>query len=204
MLYVYRDGRCNATLSALIANRQHVTSEFNCGNNVNCHDFSFLGFGFATLTSELGSRGVDSIFLTRRRPARPPGALLLHSKHQSPPARTAEPAADCLSHRGRQLIRRQQLARSEAERRQQDRIDFVQQATRAWKTAGASCAMRCRRPGFRLLGSRSLLGQKVRVHLPTNHGSRSCTFSVRILWSCSVGDELFENGGSFMGMVNDA
>ena len=55
--------------------------------------------------------------------------------------------------------------------------------------------------GLRLLGSRSLLGQKVRVHLAGN-GGRSCTFLVRILWSCAVGDNLFENGGSFLGMVD--
>jgi PilZ domain len=112
-------------------------------------------------------------------------------------------------HTVRELIRRQQAARSEAERRQQDRIDFIQQATvRLEDGREFRVLTRDLSPtGLRLLGSRSLLGQKVRVHLPAQlpaiQGSRSCTFLVRILWSCAVGDELYENGGSFLGMVNE-
>jgi hypothetical protein len=55
--------------------------------------------------------------------------------------------------------------------------------------------------GIRLLANRSLLGQKIRVHLAPTNGGRDCTFVVRILWSCTVGDDLYENGGTFLGMA---
>jgi hypothetical protein len=108
-------------------------------------------------------------------------------------------------HTVRELIRRQQAARSDSERRQQDRIDFVQQVT--VRTEGGRefrVLTRDLSPtGIRLLGSRGLLGQKIRVQLPASNGSRPCTFVVRILWSCAVGDDLFENGGSFLGMATE-
>jgi hypothetical protein len=110
-------------------------------------------------------------------------------------------------HAVREMIRRQQASRKDGERRQQDRIDFVQQATIQTED-GRSFRVLTRDlspTGIRLLGSRSLLGQKVCVHLPENpgekNGTRSCTFVVRVLWSCAVGDELFENGGTFLGMA---
>jgi hypothetical protein len=107
-------------------------------------------------------------------------------------------------HAVRDLIRRQQAARAENERRQQDRIDFLHPASvetednRTFRVLTRDLSP----TGIRLLGSRSLLGQKVRVQLAGN-GGRDCTFLVRILWSCAVGDDLFENGGSFLGMADD-
>ena len=107
-------------------------------------------------------------------------------------------------HAVRDLIRRQQAARAENERRQQDRIDFLHPASvetednRTFRVLTRDLSP----TGIRLLGSRSLLGQKVRVELAGN-GGRECTFLVRILWSCAVGDDLFENGGSFLGMADD-
>ena len=50
--------------------------------------------------------------------------------------------------------------------------------------------------GVRLLGTKRLLGQKVQLELPD--GETPCRLLVRILWTCAVGDELFENGGSFV------
>jgi hypothetical protein len=108
-------------------------------------------------------------------------------------------------HTLRELIRRQQAARDEGERRHQDRIDFIHQAVietedgREFRVLTRDLSP----TGIRLLGSRSLLGQKVRVHLPETTKERPCAFLVRILWSCSVGDNLFENGGTFLGMVAD-
>jgi hypothetical protein len=60
--------------------------------------------------------------------------------------------------------------------------------------------------GIRLIGTRRLLGQKVRVSIPrpgaaTTDSPRAAagwSFLVRILWTCAVGDDLFENGGAFM------
>jgi hypothetical protein len=105
-------------------------------------------------------------------------------------------------HAVRELIRRQQAARADNERRQQDRIDFIYPAkvqtedNREFRVLTRDLSP----TGIRLLGSRSLLGQKIRVHLVAE-GARPCVFLVRVLWSCAVGDALFENGGSFLGMA---
>jgi hypothetical protein len=107
-------------------------------------------------------------------------------------------------HTIRDLIRRQQAARAENERRQQDRIEFIFPAkvqtedNREFRVLTRDLSP----TGIRLLGSRSLLGQKIRVHLTAGAG-RPCVFLVRVLWSCAVGDALFENGGSFLGMVEE-
>ena len=41
-----------------------------------------------------------------------------------------------------------------------------------------------------------LVGNKVRVTLSSKEGP--LTLMVRILWTCAVGDDLFENGGNFL------
>ena len=46
-------------------------------------------------------------------------------------------------------------------------------------------------------GTRRLLGQKVRVHIPAPEGGH-VEFVVRILWTCPVGEDLVENGGAFV------
>ena len=56
--------------------------------------------------------------------------------------------------------------------------------------------------GIRLVGTRRLLGQKVRVSLPQGDGTEACTFVVRILWTCAIGDDLFENGGTFLEVIS--
>src|SRR5262249_51323012 len=104
-------------------------------------------------------------------------------------------------HAGRDLIRRQKAVHADTDRRQADRIDYIHpvklqtEDNREFRVLTRDLSP----TGMRLLGSRSLLGQKVRVHLTPSSG-KGCTFLVRILWSCAVGDELFENGGSFLGM----
>jgi hypothetical protein len=47
--------------------------------------------------------------------------------------------------------------------------------------------------GIRLIGTRGLLGHKVRVVLP-----QGVILLARILWTGEVGDGLFENGGTFL------
>jgi PilZ domain-containing protein len=54
--------------------------------------------------------------------------------------------------------------------------------------------------GMRLLGSRDLLAQKIRVTVPRPEGA-PCEFLMRIVWTCRVGDDLYENGGVFLGLV---
>ena len=52
--------------------------------------------------------------------------------------------------------------------------------------------------GIRLVGTRRLLGHKLHVLVPRPDGGAAYDFLVRILWTCAVGDGLFENGGAFL------
>ena len=41
----------------------------------------------------------------------------------------------------------------------------------------------------------------MRVEFPVDDAAPPCRIIVRVLWTCAVGDELFENGGSFVELV---
>jgi len=109
-------------------------------------------------------------------------------------------------HTIRELIRRQRAAKGDVERRQQERIDFIHPVT--IKTADSNEYRFLTRDisptGICLLGNRSLLGQRIQVQMAPANGGPTCTFMVRILWSGSAGDGLFENGGTFLGMAETA
>jgi hypothetical protein len=84
------------------------------------------------------------------------------------------------------------------ERREQDRIDFVQ-PVRVETEDGRAITLLTRDlspNGIRLVGTHRLLGQKVRVRVPRRGGT--WCFTVRVLWTCAVGDDLVENGGMFL------
>src|SRR5262245_5319544 len=105
----------------------------------------------------------------------------------------------------RQLIRRHQATTAERERREQDRIDFVQ-PVQALSEDGRRLNLLSRDlspTGMRLLTTRSLLGQKVRVCLPNGANAEGTWFVLRVLWTCAVGDDLFENGGTFLELLPD-
>ena len=88
------------------------------------------------------------------------------------------------------------------ERREVDRISFIQPVT-VETSEGETCRVLTKdisASGIRLLGSRGFLGQKLRVTVPSVEGPNR-TFVVRILWTCMVGDDLYENGGSFVELV---
>jgi hypothetical protein len=97
-----------------------------------------------------------------------------------------------------QLVRRYRAAEERVERREQDRVDFIQpvkvvtednrEYTLLTRDVSAT--------GLRLVGTRRLLGQKVHVLIPS--GDETVDFTVRILWTCPVGDDLVENGGTFL------
>jgi len=55
--------------------------------------------------------------------------------------------------------------------------------------------------GIRLVGTRRLLGAKVRVFLP--QGRRHVLNPGTHLWTCALGEDLFENGGTFLEIVNE-
>jgi hypothetical protein len=100
----------------------------------------------------------------------------------------------------RPLIRQHRRRVREQERRSQARIDFVQ-AVKVQSDDGAEYTLLTRdlsTTGVRLIGTRRLLGQKVHVLLPREDGAAPYRLLVRILWTCAVGDDLFENGGSFL------
>jgi hypothetical protein len=104
----------------------------------------------------------------------------------------------------RRLIRQHQQETNPPERRQQDRVDFIQPVT-VEMDGGRQFTLLSRDlslTGIRLVGTRRLLGQKVRVSLPQGDGTETCTFVVRILWTCAIGDDLFENGGTFLEIIS--
>lgn len=109
----------------------------------------------------------------------------------------------------RQLIRQHRTANRAVERRQQDRVDFVHPVEvqtqegrqHTFLTRDLSPA------GIRLVGTRNLLGQKVRVFIPapaqanpeeSHQMAQGWRFLVHILWTCSLGDDLVENGGTIL------
>jgi hypothetical protein len=51
--------------------------------------------------------------------------------------------------------------------------------------------------GIRLIGPKTLLGQKLRITLPTRAATEQRCFVVQIVWSKLVSDGLYENGGAF-------
>jgi hypothetical protein len=100
----------------------------------------------------------------------------------------------------RHLIRERRIAASRVERREQDRIDFIQ-PVEVRTEDGRNFTMLSRdlsTTGIRLIGTRRLLGQKVHVLIPDAHGAGAWSFLVRILWTCPVGEDLIENGGAFL------
>src|SRR5262249_25562544 len=102
----------------------------------------------------------------------------------------------------RELIRSYRADASQTERRQQGRVDFMQPVkVRTEDNRELTLMSRdLSTTGIRLLGTRSLLGQKIRVLVP-GAGVEPVGFLVRGLWPCAVGDDLFENGGPFLEMI---
>ena len=86
------------------------------------------------------------------------------------------------------------------ERREEDRIDCVQ-PVKVRTEDGREFTLLSRdlsATGIRLIGTRRFLGQKIRVSIPIADGTKTREFLVRILWTCAVGEDLVENGGSFL------
>lgn len=97
----------------------------------------------------------------------------------------------------RGIIRRHRAA-EQVERRGQDRLDFIR-PVRVLTDDGRERHVLSRdlsTTGIRLIATRSLLGQKIRLFL--GEGPDACTLMVRVLWTCAVGDELYENGCMFL------
>jgi hypothetical protein len=100
----------------------------------------------------------------------------------------------------RRLFRRYRAEAARTERRGHGRFDFIQ-PVKVLTEDGREHNLLSRDlspTGLRLIAGRSLLGQKVRVSIPGGAGSEPSSFLVQILWTCAVGDDLFENGGTFL------
>jgi hypothetical protein len=100
----------------------------------------------------------------------------------------------------RQVIKQYLASASQVERRLQDRVEFIQ-PVKVWTEDQREFTLLSRDlspTGIRLIGTRRFLGQKIRIVIPGADQSHPWTFIVRILWTCSVGDDLFENGGTFV------
>jgi hypothetical protein len=103
----------------------------------------------------------------------------------------------------RPLIRRHRRNIRDQERRAQTRVEFVQ-PVKVQTDDGKEYTLLTRDlslTGVRLIGTRRLLGQKVRLLLPRDDAEQPYRLLVRILWTCAVGDDLFENGGSFLELI---
>src|SRR5579885_3420929 len=85
----------------------------------------------------------------------------------------------------REIIRRYRSG-FRVERREEDRIDFVQ-PVRVTTEDGRTYTLLTRdlsSTGIRLIGTRRFLGQKIRVSIPVAQNATSWEFIVRILWTC--------------------
>ncbi|MBM4070131.1 MAG: PilZ domain-containing protein [Planctomycetes bacterium] len=101
----------------------------------------------------------------------------------------------------RKIMRESRQARQKEDRRQQDRIDFIQVVV-VQTEDGRQHTLLSRDlslTGIRLIGTRRFLGQKLQVRLSS--GETASSFLVRVLWTCAIGDDLFENGGNFVELL---
>jgi hypothetical protein len=104
----------------------------------------------------------------------------------------------------RRLIRQHRGPSKDRERRERARVDFIH-PVKVRTEEGKEHTLLSRdlsATGIRLLGTRRLLGQKVQLDLPGEDGKCACRLLVRILWTCAVGEDLFENGGNFLELMN--
>ncbi len=103
------------------------------------------------------------------------------------------------------LISQQKAAASAVERREGDRIDFIQ-PVKVWTEDQRKFTLLTRdisSTGIRLIGTQRLLGQKIRVDVPGPDSAVPTSFLVRVLWTCAISDDLFENGGTFIGLATE-
>jgi hypothetical protein len=103
----------------------------------------------------------------------------------------------------RRLIKEYRASATKPDRRGEERIDFIQPVTVALED-GRQFTLLSRdlsTTGIRLIGTKRLLGHKVRLFLPQGDESKAI-FLVRVLWTCAVGEDLFENGGAFLEVLS--
>jgi hypothetical protein len=104
----------------------------------------------------------------------------------------------------RKLIKHHRRHHEEDERRGRVRVDFIH-PVKVRTEDGREYTLVSRdlsATGIRLLGTKHLLGQKVQLELPVGEGQSPCRILTRILWTCAIADDMFENGGSFLELLD--
>jgi hypothetical protein len=123
----------------------------------------------------------------------------------SPALREQQSQRQMVANAVRDLIRQHRTTAAERERREAERVDFIH-PVQVQAEDGRQLRLLTRDlspTGIRLLAPRSLLGQKLCLTLPGAGESPGPRFLVRILWTCAVGDDLFENGGTFLELLSE-
>lgn len=103
----------------------------------------------------------------------------------------------------RQLIKAHKETSKNQDRRGEARVDFIE-PVKVRTEDGKEFTLLSRDispSGIRLVGTRRLLGNKITVFVPQGEGQPSAQLTVRVLWTCALGEDLFENGGSFLELV---
>jgi hypothetical protein len=104
----------------------------------------------------------------------------------------------------RQVIKVHKDSGKLQERRGEARVDFVQ-PVKVRTEDGKEFTLLSRdlsSTGIRLVGTRRLLGHKVQLSLPQGEDSPTVEVLVRVLWTCALGDDLFENGAIFLEVLD--
>jgi hypothetical protein len=105
----------------------------------------------------------------------------------------------------RQIIHDYRVGTTDVERRQHGRVPFIQ-PTKILLPDHREIQLLSRDispTGIRLIGTRSLQGQKVRVLIPRqDNGQGDWCFLVQILWSSQIGESLVEHGGVFLELLD--
>ena len=105
----------------------------------------------------------------------------------------------------KEIIRQYKHSHASEERRRQGRVDFLQTVKIKLENERELTVLSrdLSADGIRLVGTSSLLGQKIQLAIPRLDQQEPLNLRVRILWTCAVGDGLFENGGNILEVVEN-
>ncbi len=104
----------------------------------------------------------------------------------------------------RRLIKEYRANAAKPERRQEERLDFIQ-PVQVETADGRKFTLLSRDlslTGIRLVGTKRFLGHKIKVSLPQADKAEPLKVLVRVLWTCVVGEDLVENGGTFLEVLS--
>jgi hypothetical protein len=127
-----------------------------------------------------------------------------HIAAVSPAIRQQQDREEVIARAIRSLIRQHRRKARQQDRRGQARVDFIL-PVQVIAEDGKKFSLLSRDlspTGIRLVGTKRLLGHKVQIWLPLGDGEPGLGLLTRILWTCATGDDLFENGGSFLEILD--